>query len=84
VGGLRIWWFIRQRLQRPIQLFRTTAHWVASESRRGGKLVSGLEKVALQRLRTELESLTDTDAASAREVIDVLLEQGRKIEQERF
>jgi hypothetical protein len=84
VGGVRIWWFIRQRLQRPVQLFRTTAAWVASESSRGGKRLSVLERVALQRLRAELEPLPENDAAEARDVIDVLLEQGRKIEQERF
>ena len=37
VGGLRIWWFLRCRLARPISLFRTIAAWVEGEVARGGK-----------------------------------------------
>src|SRR5208337_60807 len=44
VGGLRIWWFLRCRLQRPVSLFRTTAAWIESEIPRAGlPLSSGLE-----------------------------------------
>lgn len=84
VGGLRIWWFLRQRLQRPIQFLRTTAEWVESEAAKGGKRLSGLERAALRRLNAELGEITDSDACTAREVIKALLEHGRKIEQERF
>jgi hypothetical protein len=84
VGGLRIWWLIRQRIARPVQFLRTTATWVRSESPRGGKRLSGLERAALRRLRAELQVITDADGATARDLIDSLLEYGRKIEQERF
>jgi len=84
VGGIRIWWFLRQRLRRPIDFFRTTPEWVAAESARGGRPLSPLERSALRRLRTELRDLEGADIATARKVIDVLLEYGVKLEQERF
>lgn len=84
VGGLRIWWFLRQRLGRPIQFLRTTPEWVKSEAGKGGKRLSGLERAALRRLYGELGEITDSDAYTAREVINALLDHGRKIEQERF
>ena len=84
VGGLRIWWFLRQRLQRPIQFLRTTAEWVKSEASKGGKRLSALERAALRRLHAELSSISGTDVSAARELILALLEDGRKLEQERF
>lgn len=84
VGGIRIWWFLRQRLGRRVEFFRTTPEWVATESARGGRPLSSFEKGALQRLRAELEAVQGTDVATARQVIDVLLEHGVKLEQERF
>lgn len=84
VGGLRIWWFLRQRLQRPIQFLRTTAEWVKSEASKGGKRLSALERAALRRLHAELSSISGTDVSAAGELILALLEDGRKLEQERF
>ena len=84
VGGLRIWWFLRTHLGRQVELFRTTADWVKSESGRGGRSLSGPERTALGRLRIELESFDATDSAAARELIDMLLTLGTKLEQERY
>ncbi len=84
VGGLRIWWFLRQRLQRPIQFLRTNAEWVKSEAAKGGRRLSGPERAALRRLDAELGSITGSDVCTARELIKALLENGRKLEQERF
>ena len=84
VGGLRIWWLLRRRLQRPIDLFRTTGEWVASESVRGGNRLSGLERAALSRLRTEIKSVSGSDVVATCHLIDVLLKEGFKVEQERF
>ena len=84
VGGLRIWWFLRTRLGRQVELFRTTADWVKAESGRGGRSLSGPERAALGRLRIELESFDSADSATARELIDMLLTLGIKLEQERY
>ena len=84
VGGLRIWSLLRARLRRPVALYRTTAAWLRGESARGGRALTALERHALGRLRSSLESAEDKDAAEVRELIDALLELGLKLEQERF
>ena len=84
VGGLRIWWFLRSRLQCPIAHFRTTGEWISAEAPRGGKPLSKEERAALMRLRTELETAQGADIATARQVIRTLLGCGVKLEQERY
>lgn len=84
VGGIRIWWFLRSHLQRPLAHFRTTAEWITAEASRGGRLMSGVERGALARLRAELEPVEGEDIAVAREVIAALLACGVKLEQERY
>ena len=84
VGGLRIWWLLRSRLDRPVSLLRTTAAWVRSESLSGGRLLSPAEQQALLRLRTDLSRATGADIEPALALVDVLLEQGIKLEQERY
>jgi hypothetical protein len=84
LGGLRIWWFMRTRMGRQVELFRTTADWVDAESGRGGRPLSGPERAALRHLRTELESLDAADTTAARELIDILQKHNVKIEHERY
>lgn len=84
VGGIRIWWFLRSRLQRSLGFFRTTAEWVTAEGKRGGRPLSGAERGALARLKAEIEPVEGDDVAMARGVISALLEGGVKLEQERF
>ena len=84
VGGIRIWWYLRQRLGRCINFFRTTPEWIASESARGGKLLSPIERRALQHLGVELRSAEGPDINTAQEIIKTLLRQNIKLEQERF
>jgi len=84
VGGLRIWWFLRCRLERPVSLFRTTATWVESEFHRGGRRLSTDEIEGLRRLKSMVVQLTNEDTESACELVDKLLEHGIKIEQERY
>jgi Wadjet anti plasmid transformation system JetA-like protein len=84
VGGLRIWWFLRCRLERPVALFRTTAAWVESELHRGGRRLSTAEIEGLRRLKSIVVAETNEDTASASELIDKLLEHGIRIEQERY
>jgi hypothetical protein len=84
VGGLRIWWFLRCRLERPVSLFRTTAQWVESEVPRGGRPLSTAEIEALQRLKSQLNAVTGEDIRSAKELIEKLLEIQIRIEQERY
>ena len=84
VGGLRIWWFLRGRLGRPLTLLRTTAEWVASESSAGDRPLSGIERQALARMRSELASTKGPDIDDALRLIDALLKHGVKIEQERY
>lgn len=84
VGGIRIWSFLREKLLRPIRLFRTSADWVRSESKSGGRSLSGPERGALARMRSALGESVEEDRAEARLLIDALLETGVKLEQERF
>ena len=84
VGGLRIWWFLRNRLERPVSLFRTNAEWVESEASRGGRRLSTDEMEALQRLKSQLNATEGDDIRSATELIDKLLEVQIRIEQERY
>ena len=86
VGGLRIWWFLRSRLARPVDLFRTRSDWLETEARRGRDL-NGLEKRGLEKLRRELlcsAAKDDPDVGAAVELIDALIRTGKKVEQERW
>jgi len=88
VGGLRIWWLIRSRLGAPLPLYRTRAEWLETVS--DGERVSTLdqaERASLQRLRSQLladGSSTAPAVGDAVRLIDVLLDRGCKVEQERW
>jgi Wadjet anti plasmid transformation system JetA-like protein len=84
VGGLRIWWFLRSQLQRPIELFRTTAQWLDVEVQKGGTPLSSSERAALTRLQGQMEGISNGDVSAARDLIESLLHCGFKVEQERF
>jgi hypothetical protein len=84
VGGLRIWWFLRSRLQVPVQPFRTTAEWMDKEAQNGGRPLSQSERAALKRLWEKLSPIDGEDITAARNLIERLLRYGIKIEQERF
>ncbi len=84
-GGLRIWWFLRTRLGRPIQLFRTTAEWVRVAGEQGATPLQESERHALRRLRQQLATQDSAaDIEQACELIEVLLQMQIKVEQERF
>lgn len=84
VGGLRIWSFLRARLLRPLEHFRTTSDWIRTEACRGGRSLSASERQSLERMRDELDGVEGRDVAVAQDVIGALLSTGIKIEQERF
>lgn len=85
VGGIRIWWFLRSRLGRPVELFRTTAEWVETEAARGGgRAISAAERRALERLGGELAKVEGEDVVASREVIAAMLGSGVKLEQEGY
>jgi len=88
VGGLRIWWLLRTRLDHPITLFRTTAAWVEREvARRGGTPLEDADRPALRRLREQLVAspyAAGSDVAAVVALIDALLALGIKVEQERY
>ena len=84
MGGLRIWWFLRGRLGRPLTLLRTTAEWVAAQSSSGDRPLSGIERQALARMRRELAAITGPDIDDGIRLIDALLKYGVKLEQERY
>ncbi|MBK6688179.1 MAG: DUF2399 domain-containing protein [Deltaproteobacteria bacterium] len=83
LGGLRIWLYLRERLGRPVHLFRTTAEWV-ERCCDAGRPLSALERRALTKLGKELEGLEGPDVLEAQKLVDVLLRLGIKIEQEHF
>ena len=86
VGGLRIWWLLRSRLARPIDLFRTRSDWFETAARCGRDL-NDLEKRGLEKLRSELlcsAAKDDPDVGAAIELIDALIRTGKKVEQERW
>ena len=87
LGGLRIWWFLRTSLNRPLELFRTRAEWLRVEAQSRGQDLSAEERRGLQRLDRELtafEEILSQDVQAARALLAALLETGRKVEQERY
>jgi hypothetical protein len=87
LGGLRIWWHLRQRLDRPVALFRADRAWLDSElaARAGTPLTAG-EHAALERLRRDLDRGAQSlapDVGQALALLDGLLTHGMKLEQER-
>lgn len=88
VGGLRIWWLLRSRIGAPLPLYRTDADWLEAMSTTGGVTSLELtESASLRRLRTQLladASGTAPDLCDALRLIDVLLRQNCKLEQERW
>jgi hypothetical protein len=86
VGGLRIWWLLRSRLGREVELFRTRRAWLEAEAGRGRELTDR-ERRGLAALREELacsSASSASDVADALDLIDGLINIGRKIEQERW
>lgn len=71
---------------RAIRLFRTTAEWVRAEAPQGGRALSGIEKAALSRMKSQLGGSSEIgpDVRDAIELIDALLATGTKLEQERY
>lgn len=83
LGGLRIWWFLRQRLGASLRLFRTTAAWVEANADRARRLRRE-ERGALARFRDELAKVDADDARDAFALADMLVRRGIKVEQERY
>lgn len=85
VGGLRIWWFLRMRLGRPLHLFRTTADWLHAAAQQGGVPLQEVEVHALKRLRRQFPAgETASDLEQACRLSDALFYLRVKVEQERF
>ena len=84
LGGLRIWWFLRSRLGRPISLFRTTAEWLRKEAATGGTPISDGEIRAIEHLRHHLMvEQFSPDVQDACALLEALVELRMKVEQER-
>jgi Wadjet anti plasmid transformation system JetA-like protein len=83
LGGVRIWLFLRTRIGRPLEPYRTTAEWVRREAADGRRL-SPIELRALRRLRAELLETPGEDFAAIARLTGALLETGVKLEQEHF
>jgi hypothetical protein len=87
LGGLRIWWLLRGRLGRPVDLFRTRPEWLEHAAASGGAPLSSAERAALARLRAQLlasPSAAAPDVSEAVRLLDSLLRLGVKMEQERY
>lgn len=87
LGGLRIWWHLRQRLDRPVHLHRVDRAWLDAEvGRRAGTRLTPGERGHLERLRRELDRGARSLAPDVRQalaLLDGLLAHGMKVEQER-
>lgn len=87
-GGLRIWWLIRARLGRPVDLYRTRAEWLEATVRTGGgQPLDDGERAGLARLHRQLDSspwASAPDLGDAVELIAMLLRLDKKAEQERW
>jgi hypothetical protein len=88
LGGLRIWWLLRERLARPVTLHRTRAGWLEETVGSGGgtPLEDG-ERAGLVRLRGQIavsDRAAAPDVAGALHLIDTILRLGLKVEQERW
>lgn len=88
LGGVRIWWHLRQRMHRAVQLFRSNASWLESKvGQRPGTPLKPLEQRGLEQLRRELDRGGQSqapDILQALELLGTLLRLGMKVEQERF
>lgn len=86
LGGLRIWWYLRACLGRPLGLFRGTAAWVEAEAATIGRVLPPGERVALERLAKELRARIELgpDLVEAVALAEAVLAAGRKVEQERY
>jgi hypothetical protein len=84
VGGIRIWYYLRSRLRRPLDVYRSTSAWILAEAVRGGKALTSLEAAALARIDAELTALEGEDIAAARAAVAAMLACGLKFEQERY
>lgn len=86
VGGVRIWWFLRKRLGRPLEWFRSTATWLEGVGA-GGIEMSAKELGALDQLATTIRASAVSDADDVRSLlafIETLRRIGRRVEQERY
>lgn len=88
VGGIRIWWFLRNRLGRPLEWFRSTTAWVEAVAQvSGGTALSAKEGGALEQLAKRLRESSlcnEPDVQSVISCANNLRTLGRKVEQERF
>lgn len=85
VGGLRIWWLLRNELGRSLQLFRMDPDWLAEQTTESGRPLSESELRALAKLKDLLMTQTNSaDIDQACCLIDVLLQKRFTVEQERY
>jgi hypothetical protein len=85
--GVQIWWMLRGRLGREIQLFRTTAAWATEAAKRESRRLSPDECGNLERLLALLDSYSEADASDVREarcLLDTVLGHRKWLEQERY
>lgn len=86
VGGVRIWWFLRNKIGRPLEWFRSTTTWLEGVAATGTPM-SAKERGALEQLEKKIFDSPIRDAPDVQEVatfVKTLREIGRKVEQERF
>jgi hypothetical protein len=83
VGGLLIWRVLRARVDRPIEIFRTTPAWIRDQARAGGQPLTARERAALHRLQEAFAHETAADYQEAHAVASALLDTNVKLEQDR-
>ncbi|QDE81671.1 Wadjet anti-phage system protein JetD domain-containing protein [Myxococcus xanthus] len=84
--GLSIWWQLRCRVRRPVEIYRTTAEWVERAAIRDGKALNTREERLLRahigRFAAEPNPAA-TDLQQATALAETVLKLRMKLEQER-
>lgn len=87
LGGLKIWWTVRHRIDHQVELFRVDRAWLDAElARRPGTRLTAAERAHLGYFRRDLVRGPSSDHGDVRQalaLLDGLLEHDMKLEQER-
>ena len=82
--GVLIWWVLRRRVGRPVELYRTTAEWLRGAS---GRIARDLNEDELRKASGLCEifaEFDEPDLAQAKALLFEIVQSGKRVEQERY